>query len=103
MSTALEDVQKCLDSRGGVPWGRVITAAVGLALVAAGPVGLMLAAPAAAAGGAAIVGGLAAFGPGGMIGGLGMLGGLAGAGAAVAAGAAVGGSAPTSRSRIRPR
>lgn len=94
VSTALEDVQKCLDSRGGVPWGRVITAAVGLALVAAGPVGLMLAAPAAAAGGAAIVGGLAAFGPGGMIGGLGMLGGLAGAGAAVAAGAAVGGGAP---------
>ena len=94
VSTALEDVQKCLDSRGGVPWGRVITAAVGLALVAAGPVGLVMAAPATAFGAAAITGGLAAFGPGGMVGGLAMLGGLASTGAAVAATAAAGGGAP---------
>lgn len=91
---ALEEVQKCLDSRGGVPWGRVITAAVGLALVAAGPVGLVMAAPATAFGAAALTGGLAAFGPGGMVGGLAMLGGLASTGAAVAATAAVGGGAP---------
>lgn len=94
VSAALEDVQKCLDSRGGVPWGRVITAAVGLALVAAGPVGLVMAAPATAFGAAAITGGLAAFGPGGMVGGLAMLGGLASTGAAVAATAAAGGGAP---------
>ncbi|WP_187328655.1 MULTISPECIES: alpha/beta hydrolase [unclassified Rhodococcus (in: high G+C Gram-positive bacteria)] len=93
VGVALEDVQKCLDSRGGVPWGRVITAAVGLALVAAGPVGLVMAAPATAFGAAALTGGLAAFGPGGMVGGLAMLGGLASTGAAVAATAAVGGGA----------
>lgn len=80
---AIEDVQKALVGRGGVPWGRVLTAAAGVAMLAAGPVGLMVAAPAAAYGGAAIVGSLAAFGPGGMVGGLAMLGGLAGAGAAI--------------------
>ncbi|NLE78885.1 MAG: hypothetical protein GX610_04760 [Rhodococcus sp.] len=88
---AIEDVQRGLDRRGGVPWGRVLTAAAGLALLAAGPVGLMVAAPAGAAGAAAIVGGLAGFGPGGMVGGLAMLGGFAGAGAAVAAAAVAGG------------
>lgn len=88
---AIEDVQKSLDRRGGVPWGRVLTAAAGVALLAAGPVGLIAAAPAAAAGAAAITGGLAAFGPGGMVGGLAMLGGLAGAGAAVATSAVTGG------------
>lgn len=43
---------------------------IGGAALLAGPVGLMLAAPAALTGGAAIVAALAAFGPGGMIGGL---------------------------------
>lgn len=76
---------------GGVPWGKMLTAAAGLALIAAGPVGLMVAAPAGAAGAAAIVGGLAGFGPGGMVGGLAMLGGLSGAGAAAAAAAVAAG------------
>jgi hypothetical protein len=89
---AIEDVQKALDRRGGVPWGRVLTAAAGVALLAAGPVGLIAAAPATAAGAAAITGGLAAFGPGGMVGGLAMLSGLAGTGAAIAATAVAGGS-----------
>ena len=88
---AIEDVQKAVDRRGGVPWGRVLTAAAGVALLAAGPVGLLAAAPATAAGAAAITGGLAAFGPGGMVGGLAMLGGLAGTGAAVAATGVTGG------------
>ncbi|MGW5324117.1 MULTISPECIES: alpha/beta hydrolase family protein [Rhodococcus] len=90
---ATEDVQRVLDRRGGVPWGRVLTAAAGVALLAAGPVGLMVAAPAGAAGAAAIVGGLAGFGPGGMVGGLAMLSGFAGAGAAVTAAAVTGGGA----------
>ncbi|MEV0948400.1 hypothetical protein [Rhodococcus sp. NPDC049939] len=87
---AVEDVQKCLDRRGGVPWGRVLTAAAGIALLAAGPIGLIAAAPATAAGAAAITGGLAAFGPGGMVGGLAMLGGLASTGAAIATTAVTG-------------
>lgn len=92
---AIEEVQRALDRRGGVPWGRVLTAAAGVALLAAGPVGLMAAAPAAAAGAAAITGGLAAFGPGGMVGGLAMLGGLAGTGAAIATSAVAGGGGET--------
>ncbi|MDZ4233657.1 MAG: hypothetical protein U1C73_07820, partial [Dietzia sp.] len=93
---AIKDVQRAVAGRGGVPWGRVLTAAAGVALLAAGPVGLAVAAPAGVFGGAAIVGGLAAFGPGGMMGGLAMIGGLAGAGGAAAAAAVVaesGGSA----------
>jgi hypothetical protein len=82
--------------RRGVPWGRVLTGAAGLALIAAGPVGLVVAAPAAAFGGAAIVGGLAAFGPGGMVGGMALMGGLAAGGAAVAVGAAAVGHANVS-------
>lgn len=67
---------------------RIALAAAGVALIAAGPIGIAAAGAAGAAGGAAIVGGLAAFGPGGMIGGLAMLGGLASTGAAVTAVAA---------------
>ncbi|QZY47238.1 lipase family protein [Mycolicibacterium austroafricanum] len=89
---AIKDVQGCASGRGGVPWGRVLTAAAGIALLAAGPVGLAVAAPAGVFGAAAITGGLAAFGPGGMMGGLAMLGGLAGTGAATATAAAVSGS-----------
>ncbi|MFF0818342.1 hypothetical protein ACFYVR_24820 [Rhodococcus sp. NPDC003318] len=88
---AVEEVQKSLNRRGGVPWGRVLTAAAGVALLAAGPIGLIAAAPATAAGAAAITGGLAALGPGGMVGGLALLGGLAGTGAAIAATAVAGG------------
>lgn len=82
--------------RKGVPWGRVLTGAAGLALIAAGPVGLMVAAPASAFGAAAITGGLAAFGPGGMVGGMALMGGLASAGAAVATSAATGAHATAS-------
>ncbi|MFC4602985.1 hypothetical protein [Rhodococcus kronopolitis] len=64
---AIEDVQKALGRRGGVPWGRVLGAAAGIALLAAGPVGL--------------------------IGGLAVLGGLAGVGGAIAVGAVAGGRA----------
>jgi hypothetical protein len=82
--------------RRGVPWGRVLTGAAGLALIAAGPVGLMAAVPASAFGAAAITGGLAAFGPGGMVGGMALMGGLASAGAAVATSAATGTHSATS-------
>ena len=89
VAKAIKDVQMSITGKEHVPWGRVLTAAAGIALIAAGPVGLAVAAPAGVYGAAAIVGGLAAFGPGGMIGGLAMLGGLAGAGAAGAAAGAV--------------
>lgn len=92
VAAAIKEVQEVVSGKGGVPWGRVLTAAAGLALVAAGPIGLAVAAPAGVFGAAAIAGGLAAFGPGGMVGGLAMLGGLAGAGAAVAAAAVAGAS-----------
>ncbi len=59
-----------------------------MALIASGPVGLIVAAPATAFGAAAITGGLAAFGPGGMVGGMALMGGLASAGAVVATSAA---------------
>jgi pimeloyl-ACP methyl ester carboxylesterase len=65
------------------PWNRVAIGAVGLGLLAAGPLGLMFAAPVGVAGGAAIVGSLAAFGPGGMVGGLALAGGMVGAGASI--------------------
>lgn len=93
---ALQTVEASVVGKRGKPWGRVLTAAVGLGLVALGPIGLVAAAPAAAFGGAAIVGGLAAFGPGGMVGGIAMVGGLAGAGAALAAAAALPAGAKTS-------
>ncbi len=63
-------------------------AAVGGGLLLAGPIGLMMVAPAGLAGGAAVVSALAAFGPGGMIGGLVAAGGLMAAGGGVT-GAAV--------------
>ncbi|MBY6706225.1 hypothetical protein HQ308_05365 [Rhodococcus sp. BP-241] len=91
---AIEDVQSYISKKGGVPWGRVLTAAAGVAIVAAGPVGLIVAAPAGVFGAAALTGGLAALGPGGMVGGLAMLGGLAGTGAAVATTAATVGTGP---------
>lgn len=96
VAESLEEVSGRLKGGGGVPWGKVLTAAAGVALLAAGPVGLMVAAPATAAGAAAITGGLAAFGPGGMVGGLAMLGGLTGAGAATTAAAVAGGGGAAS-------
>ncbi|WP_068430383.1 hypothetical protein [Rhodococcoides kyotonense] len=94
IGNAIEDVQSHISKKGGFPWGRVLTAAAGVAIVAAGPVGLAVAAPAGVAGAAALTGGLAALGPGGMVGGLAMLGGLAGTGAAVTTSAATAGSGP---------
>lgn len=91
VADSIKEMNDCLAGRGGVPWGQVLTAAAGVALIAAGPVGLAVAAPAGLAGAAALTSGLAAFGPGGMVGGLAMLGGLAGAGAATTAAALVGG------------
>ena len=67
-------------------------AAAGIALVAAAPIGLMVAAPAGVAGAAALTGGLAALGPGGMVGGLATLGGLASTGTLMATVAATVGS-----------
>ncbi|KAA0098895.1 hypothetical protein CIW49_13540 [Mycolicibacterium sp. P1-18] len=91
VADAIKEVNASVVGRSGVPWGQVLTAAAGLAILAAGPVGLAVAAPAGAFGAAALTGGLAAFGPGGMIGGLAMLGGLTGAGAATTAAALAGG------------
>lgn len=88
IGNAIEEVQTHIGRKGGLPWGRVLTAAAGVAIIAAGPVGLALAAPVGVFGAAALTGGLAALGPGGMVGGLAMLGGLAGTGAAVATSAA---------------
>ncbi|OZF52560.1 hypothetical protein [Rhodococcus sp. 14-2470-1a] len=85
---AIEEVKTHIGRKSGLPWGRVLTAAAGVAIIAAGPVGLALAAPVGVFGAAALTGGLAALGPGGMVGGLAMLGGLAGTGAAVATSAA---------------
>lgn len=88
IGNAIDEVQTHIGSKSGLPWGRVLTAAAGVAIIAAGPVGLALAAPVGVFGAAALTGGLAALGPGGMVGGLAMLGGLAGTGAAVATSAA---------------
>ena len=92
IAESLTEVEDLLKRSGGVPWGRIGMAAAGLALIAAGPVGLALAAPAGVYGGAAIAGGLAAFGPGGMMGGIAAIGALAAGGAGVVTGAAIGGS-----------
>lgn len=92
IAEALTEVDDLLKRTGGIPWGRIGVAAAGLALIAAGPIGLAMAAPATAFGGAAITGGLAALGPGGMMGGIATVGALAAGGAGVVTGAALGGS-----------
>ena len=89
---ALTEVEDLLKRNGGIPWGRIGLAAAGMALIAAGPVGLAMAAPATAFGGAALTGGLAALGPGGMMGGIATIGALAASGAGVVTSAALGGS-----------
>ncbi|MBR7193512.1 hypothetical protein [Gordonia sp. SCSIO 19800] len=94
---AVTEVTACLNSDKGI-FGtktRVMMAAAGVALLAAGPIGLAVAGSATAVGAAAITSSLAAFGPGGMVGGLAMLGGLASTGAVVTTAAAtVRGGAP---------
>lgn len=92
IAEALTEVDNLLNRSGGIPWGRIGLAAAGLALIAAGPIGLAMAAPATAFGGAALTGGLAALGPGGMMGGIATIGALAASGAGVVTGAALGGS-----------
>ncbi|WP_440714170.1 hypothetical protein [Gordonia sp. FQ] len=86
-------VQEVNDHLSGSRWSpstttRVAMAAVGVALLAAGPVGVAMAGAAGTAGAAAVTSGLAAFGPGGMAGGMAMLTGLGGTGGMVAAAAA---------------
>lgn len=83
---ALAEARKAIKESGS--WAPLIGLAAGAALVALGPLGLMMAAPAHLAGGAAIVGALARFGFGGMVGGLAAAGGLMAAGGG-AAGAAI--------------
>lgn len=85
---AIVEVQKVLNGGGGFtfPAGRFALAAAGVALIAAGPIGI--ATMGTAAGAAAITSGLAAFGPGGMVGGLALLSGLASTGAMVTTAAA---------------
>ncbi|MGB3602663.1 hypothetical protein [Gordonia sp. (in: high G+C Gram-positive bacteria)] len=79
----LEDRRRTLGTKS-----RWAMAAAGVALLAAAPVGLVLAGAAGTVGAAAITSGLAAFGPGGMVGGLAIAGGLAGTGGMVTAAAA---------------
>ncbi|MEH6621173.1 MAG: alpha/beta hydrolase [Dietzia maris] len=83
---AIAEVREVLTDSGGFPTGRLALAAAGLALIAAGPIGI--ATMGTAAGAAAITSGLAAFGPGGMAGGLALLSGLASTGAMVTTAAA---------------
>ncbi|MGY1709115.1 hypothetical protein ACI8AC_06345 [Geodermatophilus sp. SYSU D00758] len=85
---AITEVRRELADSSGIPWTRIAVGAAGVALIAAGPLGIALAAPAGAFGAAAFTGALAAFGPGGMVGGMALFGGLASAGAAVTTGAA---------------
>ena len=84
---AIIEVRKVLGDSSGIPWSRILVGAAGVALIAAGPLGIALAAPVGAFGAAALTGALAAFGPGGMVGGIALLGGLASTGAAVTTGA----------------
>ncbi len=87
---AIEDVNAALTGSSWSPSAktRIAMAAVGVAILAAGPIGLAAAGAAGTAGAAAITSGLAAFGPGGMAGGIAMLTGLSGTGGMVAAAAA---------------
>lgn len=83
---AVAEVESVLSPNRAFHPGRIAAVAAGLALIAAGPIGI--AAGGTAAGAAAITSGLAAFGPGGMTGGLALLGGLASTGAMVTTAAA---------------
>ncbi|GAA4301214.1 GPI inositol-deacylase [Klenkia terrae] len=92
IAACISEVRDALVKSSGIPWGRILIGAAGVALVAAGPLGVALAAPAGAFGAAAFTGALAAFGPGGMVGGMALLGTMTSAGSAAAAAAA---SAPS--------
>lgn len=72
---------------------RAAIAVAGVAVVAAAPALVLVAAPAGLAGGAAIVAGLAALGPGGMLGGVGIVGALGGVGGLTAGRALIAGDA----------
>lgn len=76
---AVKEVSELVDGGGWSmsPTTKIAAGAAGIALIAAGPIGLAMAGAAGVAGAAAITSSLAAFGPGGMVGGLAMLGGLA--------------------------
>ncbi|MBY9075966.1 lipase family protein [Nocardioides sp. WL0053] len=80
-----DSLKAAMNEFSSTGWGRFAVGAVGLALLATGPIGLMLAAPAGLAGAAAITASLAAFGPGGMVGGMILAGGLVGSGSVTAA------------------
>lgn len=98
VSKAIKDVSEVV-SGGGFslsPAAKIAAGAAGIALLAAGPVGLAVAGPAGVAGAAAITSSLAAFGPGGMVGGLAMLGGLATTGSMLTTAAATVRDAPQS-------
>lgn len=73
------------ESALGSSWRRYAVGAAGLAVLAAGPVGLLVAAPAGLAGAAAITSALATFGPGGMVGGMALAGSLIGFGSGAVA------------------
>jgi hypothetical protein len=73
----------------GVHWNRILIGAAGIALLASGPLGLILAAPARLAGAAAMTSALVAFGPGGMVGGMALAGTLVGTGAVTATSALI--------------
>ncbi|OPX05040.1 hypothetical protein B1964_29770, partial [Gordonia sp. i37] len=95
---AIKEVAEAVaaERRGLSTRTKVVAAAAGLALLAAGPIGIAMAGAAGAAGAAAITSGLAAFGPGGMVGGLATLGSLASTGAMVTTVAA------TARGGVQP-
>lgn len=73
------------ESALGSSWRKYAVGAAGLAVLAAGPVGLLVMAPAGLAGAAAITSALAAFGPGGMVGGMALAGSLIGVGSGAVA------------------
>jgi hypothetical protein len=66
---AIIAARKGLALDNGQNWKRILLGAAGIGLVVAGPLVLVLAAPAGLAGAAAITPALAGFGPGGMVGG----------------------------------
>ncbi|NMO02343.1 hypothetical protein HH308_14080 [Gordonia sp. TBRC 11910] len=95
---AVKDVSELVDGGGWSlsPTAKIAAGAAGIALLAAGPIGLAMAGAAGVAGAAAITSSLAAFGPGGMVGGLAMLGGLATTGSMLTTAAATVRDAPQS-------
>ena len=84
VAAAIREVSDAVKAKSGLTnRTKIFAAAAGIALLAAGPIGIAMGGAAGAVGAAGIVSGLAAFGPGGMVGGLAMLGGLSSTGAMV--------------------